>query len=239
MSTPSNTADQAAADPPAPLAEIVYEVADTYLTELQRGYRSDHAVAVGLLAQLRRGAGRSLEEMPELWGVIRAERLHQQQVLSNRDADRAEKALFIALTLYALHQQSRSDQDMHRRDVDLGAAVRQLMYQRLEKTLDRVDEPIRRRFVRVGTADEPDILARRLRELVALLRDESIPLDYARLAGQLYQAQIPGGLTRVRQTWGRRFHSWRPPKSANTTSQPTSAKTSTADGSTTTDKDNA
>jgi CRISPR system Cascade subunit CasB len=38
------------------------------------------------------------------------------------------------------------------------------------------------------------------------LRGQPIPLDYAQLARQLYQAQSPGGMREVRQIWGRSFH---------------------------------
>jgi CRISPR system Cascade subunit CasB len=116
----------------------------------------------------------------------------------------AEAALFLAVTLYALHQQSRPEQRMHRSGVELGAAVRRLM------PGGALDEPIRRRFVRVGTAGTRQILAYRLREIITLLRGQSIPLDYALLAQQLYRAQSPDGMRQVRQRWGRSFHAYRP-----------------------------
>jgi CRISPR system Cascade subunit CasB len=74
-----------------------------------------------------------------------------------------------------------------------------------------IDEPIRRRFIRVGTATSLETLAYRLREIVSLLRGAAVPLDYGLLAAQLYQLQWPDGLRRVRQDWGRGFHSYRPP----------------------------
>lgn len=211
------------------VGDVVADVAGAYITELQRGYRNDVSSAVARLAQLRRGAGKLPADVPGLWGLTGTDRLYQshaQLVSDETSAIRAEAALFLALTLYAAHQQSRSD-DMHKPGSPFGAAVRRLMG-------EEIDEPIRRRFVRIGTASAPPALAYRLREMIMLLRVESIPLDYAQLAGQLYWAQVPGGLAKVRQEWGRSFHAYRPTTSQNEALTPSPA----ADGeAATTDKD--
>ncbi|MGR6924575.1 type I-E CRISPR-associated protein Cse2/CasB [[Actinomadura] parvosata] len=186
-----------------PVADLVADVAAAYVSELQNGYLADRSIAVAALAQLRRGAGKLPEDVPELWGMAGTERLYSDQHLSEREALRAELALFAAITLYALHQQSKPT-PMHRAGAELGAAVRQLMPN------GGLDEPIRRRFVRLGTATTPAVLTERLREVVILLRNASIWLDYGILARQLYQAQDPDGLRQVRQRWGRSFHSYRP-----------------------------
>ncbi|MDB4873142.1 MAG: CRISPR-associated protein Cse2 family [Gemmatimonadales bacterium] len=205
--------------------EVVGAVAGEYVTELQRGYRADTSAAAATLAQLRRGAGRLPQDMPELWGLTGAERLYQALPSSGSDTDasRAEGAMFLAVTLYALHQQSRPDLGMHKAGIDLGAAVRRLMPN------GEIDEPIRRRFTRAGTATTLSTLAYRLREIVSLLRRESVPLDYALLAQHLYQAQLPGGMQQVRQSWGRSFHAHRPQ---------TPESTSAPDGETTTNEEN-
>ncbi|PZG15594.1 type I-E CRISPR-associated protein Cse2/CasB [Nonomuraea aridisoli] len=187
-----------------PVVDLVGEVAATHISALQRGYRADRSSAVAALAQLRRGAGKLPEEVPELWGMAGTELLYSERDLPERDTLKAEFALFSAITLYALHQQSKSGQDMHRPGVELGTAVRRLM------PGGTLDEPIRRRFVRLGTATTPKVLTERLREVVILLRNASIGLDYGILARQLYQAQDPDGLRHVRQRWGRSFHSYRP-----------------------------
>lgn len=187
-----------------PIAEVVGEVAGAFIADLQRGYLADRSSAVAALAQLRRGAGKVPEDVPELWGVSGTEELLNRQDWSEREKARAEAAHFLAVTLYALHQQSRVNHGMHRRGAELGTAVRQLM------PGGDIDEPIRRRFVHLGTATTGDALADRLRGIVSLLRRESIPLDYDLLAGQLYQAQVPDGMREVRRRWGRGFHSYRP-----------------------------
>ncbi|WP_431901604.1 type I-E CRISPR-associated protein Cse2/CasB [Nonomuraea sp. bgisy101] len=190
-------------------AQVVQTVAGDFIIDLQKGYLADQSWAVALLARLRRGAGKLPQDVPDLWGMTGTDRLYEHD-LSEADMVRAETALFVTVTLYALHQQSRTDKGMHRRNIELGEAVRRLMPR------GEIDEPIRRRFVRVGTAGTRQTLAHRLREIVSLLRGESISLDYARLAGQLYQAQHPDGMRQVRQSWGRSFHAYRPPASSST-----------------------
>jgi CRISPR system Cascade subunit CasB len=166
---------------------------------------------VAALARLRRGAGRAAGETPDLWSLIDTDPLHTPaegtRPLSERELVRAENALHAALTLWALHQQSRGT-PMHRRHTrerpgGLGAAVRRLM------PADGVDEPVRKRLVRAGTAPDLVTLTQRLRDIVALLRRDDIPLDYALLAGQLYLWQWPDGPAAVRRRWGRSFHEQR------------------------------
>ncbi|WP_433464102.1 type I-E CRISPR-associated protein Cse2/CasB [Spirillospora sp. CA-128828] len=186
-------------------ADLVEDAAGRFITDLQRGFLADRPSAVGALAQLRRGAGKLPEDVPELWGVTGVERIFAEQILSGNEdqAARCERAYFLAVTLYALHQQSQRS-PMHHKGVDLGQAVRRLMSKPGE-----IDETIRRRFVRVGTAATPDILAYRLREVISLLRGKGVPLDYGRLARQLYTAQTPDGLNEIRRDWGRSFHTYK------------------------------
>ncbi|MEU1128328.1 type I-E CRISPR-associated protein Cse2/CasB [Streptomyces sp. NPDC005900] len=181
---------------------------------LQRGYLNDESHAVAALARLRRGAGKDVSQMPDLWGLADTGPLHDRPAeggrpLSESDLLRAENAVYAALTLWALHQQSRGTA-MHRPGSDtapraLGAAVRQLM------PPGEIAELIRKRLVRAATAPGLTTLNQRLRELVLLLRGSDIALDYALLAGQLYSWQEPSGREAVRRMWGRSFHSYRAP----------------------------
>lgn len=214
------------------VSDLVGQVVGEFVTQLQDGYLRDTGSAVGRLAQLRRGAGKLPQDVPELWGLTGADQLYREQTLSEVQATRAENAAFLAVTLYALHQQSRPNQRMHSPRIDLGEAVRRLM------PPGEIDEPIRRRFVRVGTAGSMDVLAYRLREVVSLLRRDSIPLDYALLAEQLYQAHTPDGLARARRAWGRSFHAYRPSQDRGGRSRPDrTTPDATPDGATDDEKD--
>ncbi|WPO76249.1 type I-E CRISPR-associated protein Cse2/CasB [Streptomyces sp. KN37] len=184
---------------------------------LQRGYLSDESYAVAALARLRRGAGKDVSQMPDLWGLAETGPLHDRPAeggrpLSEGQLIRAENAVHTALTLWALHQQSRGTA-MHRPGSRtapraLGAAVRQMM------PPGEIAEPIRKRLVRAGTASGLTALSQRLRELILLLRGADIPLDYTLLAGQLYRWQEPTGREAVRQMWGRSYHSYQTPEHA-------------------------
>ncbi|MFI9730890.1 type I-E CRISPR-associated protein Cse2/CasB [Streptomyces sp. NPDC052092] len=224
------TTQASASAPPAavPVHQRVAELAATHIGPWQEGYLNDRSQAVAALARLRRGAGREAGEMPDLWSLIDTDALHTTatgtRALGEQELVRAENALHAALTLWAFHQQSRG-MPMHRRHTrerpgGLGAAVRRLM------PADGIDEPVRKRLVRAGTAPDLVTLTQRLRDIVALLRREDIPLDYALLAGQLYCWQWPDGPAAVRRAWGRSFHEQRRPR-------PASDETTTPD----TDKD--
>ncbi|MGW2055549.1 type I-E CRISPR-associated protein Cse2/CasB [Streptomyces sp. NPDC001840] len=179
----------------------------------QRSYLNDESHAVAALARLRRGAGKEALCVPDLWNLVDTRPLHERpqdggRPLREDELIRAEDSVHVALTLWALHQQSRGT-GMHRSDsrkspAGLGAAVRELM------PPGDIAEPVLKRLVRAGNAPDLPALAPRLRDIVLLLRREDIALDYALLAEQLYQWQEAGGRDAVRRAWGRSFHAYRP-----------------------------
>ncbi|MFI1377796.1 type I-E CRISPR-associated protein Cse2/CasB [Embleya sp. NPDC020886] len=211
-----------------PLGPVGNTVSD-HIRGLQKGYLDDRGDAVAAIARIRRGAGKPSEDMPDLWGLLGTEPLYEPGRLGEGDTDRAADAAYIALTLWALHQQSHR---VHRMHVpgghELGSAVRRLMPGM------EIDEPIRKRFVRAGSAPHLIALAERLRDIVQLLRREEIPLDYGLLADQLYRWQQPGGRQQIRRAWGTAFHAYRDPKTAPATAADASPDDDT---DTTTDKD--
>ncbi|MFF2656027.1 type I-E CRISPR-associated protein Cse2/CasB [Kitasatospora sp. NPDC058032] len=202
-----------------------------HVGQLQRGYRADEPLFVARVAQIRRGAGRPIDALPELWGLTGLERLYPNGRTGPSDT-LAENAMHTAVTLWSLHQQSHRDAGMHRPGgPQLGGAVRQLM------PADDIDEPLRKRFVRAGTAPTFDILAQRLREIVTLLRRSAVPLDYGLLADQLHRWQLPGRRGEVNRSWGRSFHAYRRPKPAEGTPADGTPADQTVTDSPDTDKD--
>ena len=155
------------------------------------------------LAHLRRGAGHAPGDLPELWGLF-LEGLPPE--LESRDGapTRGEWAVYLALTLYALHQQGRAlpAEDMNCQDAAFGQAVRRLAPP--EKEVG--ESSILRRFNALATASSMAETAQHLRGIVQLLRAGGIPLDYVRLAADLYELQCPGGAQRVRLRWGQDFY---------------------------------
>ena len=124
------------------------------------------------------------------------------------DPTAAEWAAYTSLSLYATHQQGTeiNRQNMHTgQDAGrLGKAVARLV----KNADDR--ERIARRFNAFATASDMTEAAHHLRGLIQLLRAEEIPLNYIRLAGDLYRFQNPEYAPDVRLSWGQDFY-WRKP----------------------------
>src|SRR5262249_34285892 len=101
-----------------------------HIAQLQRGYRQDRPGAVAALARIRRGAGKPPGEIPDLWGLTGTDLLFIAAPGWGEGARmvRAENAMHVAVTLWALHQQSHREADMHQTGgPGLGAAVRRSM----------------------------------------------------------------------------------------------------------------
>ncbi len=159
------------------------------------------------LAMLRRGVGRKPGDMPDLWGLLFAD-MPEEMMSRTAEPTAAEWAAYTALTLYATHQQGTeiNRQNMHTcQDAGrLGRAVARLV----KNADDR--ERIARRFNAFATASDMTEAAHHLRGLIQLLRAEEIPLNYIRLAGDLYRFQNPKYAPDVRLSWGQDFY-WRKP----------------------------
>ena len=166
-----------------------------YSRNAKEGYVRAH------LAQLRRGIGRIPGDEPEIWGILFAD-MPEEMMSRNGEPTREEWAVYTALTLYALHQQGRDvrEKNMHRRNIRLGQAVAGLV----KSEDDR--ERVARRFNAFATASDMREAAYYLRGLIQLLRAEDIPLDYVRLAQELYLFQDPDEAPKVRLQWGQDFY---------------------------------
>lgn len=75
------------------------------------------------LANLRRGIGRAPGELPELWGSFLQE-MPPEFFSRNGNPTAAEWVIYLALTLFALHQQSQ-EKSMCADGAGIGKAVRQ------------------------------------------------------------------------------------------------------------------
>lgn len=216
---------------PADMPERARHVVGEHVMRLQRGYLADESHAVAALARLRRGAGKEPHQVPDLLGLVDTGVLYGPLpggwAPREEDLVQAEDAVHVALTLWALHQQSKSmgmhQHDSRERPSGLGAGVRRLM------PAGDIDETVLKRLVRAGTAPHLAGLAQRLRDIVVLLRREDIALDYALLADQLYRWQQPGGRDAVRRLWGRSFHSYQPRQNSQPGAEGAGAVSSSTD----------
>ena len=147
------------------------------------------------LAALRRGAGKIPGELPELWGIFLNDLPEDMQNRSG-EPTKEEWAIYLSLTLYALHQQG-SSQSVHAEKISLGRAAAMLMSEPTEDERERV----LRRFGPVVTAKDMPELSHHLRCLIELMRSKSIPLDYVMLARDLYDYQFEERRRKNRLRW--------------------------------------
>jgi len=156
------------------------------------------------LANLRRGVGKRPGELPRLWGEF-LQGLPEELLGRSREPSRAEWAVYLALTLYALHSQGHAlpGDNMHREGVGLGTAVRRLA---LAKDASVTEGSMLGRFNSLATASGMEELSHHLRAMVELLRSEGIALDYVRLADDLFRLQLQEAAPGVKLAWGRDYY---------------------------------
>ena len=171
------------------------------------------------LAKLRRGIGHAPGELPELWGSFFLEMPEELQQNGPGGPSAAEWAVYLALTLYAVHQQG-NDRPMNCPGNTLGRAVRQLAERNTAAGQDWTEASVLRRFNALATAEEITEISHHLRGMIQLLsaaKDGGIPLDYPQLAADLYELQCtdpryPQTPAHVRLRWGQDLY--RDPKPA-------------------------
>ncbi|WP_419702855.1 type I-E CRISPR-associated protein Cse2/CasB [Promicromonospora sp. NFX87] len=170
-------------------------------TRLERGARGSRTVA--LLARLRRVATAEPGVDLSVWDDTLAGAPGSPDGSSLSKATEQERAIHLALAMYATAQQSRTE-SAHEYGTGLGRAVR-----RLEGRRPNVGggdtSPVRRRFDALATSVTMPELAVHLRGLITQLRGERITLDYARLARDLFVYQLPGQAHTVRRAWARDY----------------------------------
>ncbi|MEN6584208.1 MAG: type I-E CRISPR-associated protein Cse2/CasB [Armatimonadota bacterium] len=169
-----------------------------YMREKIRQLDAQTPWARGMLARLRRGAGKRMEEMPDLLEVTLCDLSDEGEITS------VDRAVHTALTLYALHRQGK-DTSMHESGGNsLGRATGYLI------SSDRSNEAsIKHRFDAVITSRDLAELSYHARGLVQLIRAHDIPvkLDYERFASDLFFYSLQDSRTDVQMRWGRDFYS--------------------------------
>lgn len=153
------------------------------------------------LAELRRGIGKAPGEIPQLWGYYLESM--PEEFYGDTEPSRAEWAVYVALTLFALHQQGKDPQveSMQKEGQSFGKALSYLIHSADDQ------ERIIRRFNIIATANGVEELFHYMRSGIQLLRGENIGLDYAKLAGDIYCYQYPELIANVRLRWGQDFYS--------------------------------
>ena len=173
------------------------------------------SLATAQLAQLRRGAGNDPTNNPGLWEIIFGNNTDIPQFpkryLGYNDAvSHGEQATYAAITLFALHQQSRS-QLMHVPNFRFGTAVGQLVLQ--------TSESMKKRFDALLKARSESARRHYLRSLITLLRSEEIAFDYGQFAQDYMQLLNPEKRDAVILRWNRDFLYGYEPKKSKTSEE--------------------
>ncbi|NLA10971.1 MAG: type I-E CRISPR-associated protein Cse2/CasB [Firmicutes bacterium] len=163
----------------------------------------------GMLAKLRRGIGKKPGELPELYEIF-LEGMPERLYGRGSEPSYSEWAIYTALTLFALHQQGKSrDRPMSigwsPESEDEGNSLGRATGLLVSRSKDR-EPAIKRRFDAVVTAIEFTEFAYHARGMIQLLKREDIPLDYPRLAEDLFWYQFEEHRNRVRLRWGEDYY---------------------------------
>ena len=159
------------------------------------------------LAKLRRGVGKHPGNVPDIWEFTLGN-LPEVFLSKSSEPTPGEWAVHMSLTLFALHQQGKDPKQSPMSDstpessISLGGAVQALVHRKGEVSKDA----IKRRFDTVVTSNSPEELSHHLRGIIQLLRDESIKLDYPRLAEDLFSFQSTATRDGVRLRWGQDYY---------------------------------
>lgn len=178
------------------VARKIRGIEESYMAKSPSGARH--------LAELRRGVGKRPGETPETW-ALEFEGLPAELLGRGPEPSWGEWAVHASLTLYAVHQQSQSERMyVPGRENGFGCAVRKLTDLQGESSeLEYGQMP--RRLTAFVTAQSIEELAHYGRQLVTQLRSKSIPVDYGRLARQIYLFQSPGYRSDVCLEWAREY----------------------------------
>ena len=172
----------------------------SYLIEI-----SGQGEGAGMLAVLRKGIGHEPGEIPELFGVLLTD-MPGEFMSKGTAPTREEWACYISLTLYAMHQQGndpQKDSAHSDREVSIGSAM--LDYVRLSDD-GNARSRMAAKLQMLSSSKDMAEFSYHLRSIIKLLKTKGISLNYAQLAGDIYDFQLPGQKAGVFLKWGQDFY---------------------------------
>jgi len=157
-------------------------------SKTEKFHQDESSWSRAALAKLRRGVGKELGEIPEILEYVLLD-LPGEVVESERDTERAEIAIYTALTMFAVHQQGKEqfmgkEEQEDKQRQSFGQAVRILTNANSDH-----EKAIKRRFDKVLSSYDLKELSVHARSIIGLLKAANIPLDYAAFAEDLFWFQ--------------------------------------------------
>lgn len=160
------------------------------------------------MSQLIKGLGKKPSECPNTFGYV-LKNMSEEFYSKTGDETKEEWACYIALTLFALHQQGKNmDSECMNTDdeISLGDAMNILVSKQGDlNAMDRIQE----RFKSIATSVDIMALSVYLRAIIKLLKKENIKLNYALLAKNLYEFQFEESKPKVILRWGQDLYRFR------------------------------
>ena len=165
------------------------------IAELQNNSPSSKAN----LAILRRGLGKDISDCPESWEYIYKD-LPKELAGNGNWISNPERAIYVSLTLFAMHQQGQSH-SVHNREVKFAEALASIITEKTEKAVIR-------RFNTLITSDGMLEFTNHLRSMIQLIKasEKKSGFDYVQFASDLSRFQSPDGMKEVKIRWGKQFY---------------------------------
>lgn len=168
---------------------------------------SDTGNGKAYMAELRKGVGKEPGELPILFGTL-LEDMPEDFMSKDGIPTKEEWACYVALTLFAWHQQGKDLKTdcMHTGDpISVGAAFRKLKL-KSDSNDANAEERILKKLQIIITAMDVNGFSQHLRSMVKMLAQNNIRLNYALLATDIYEWQFQDSRDAFNLRWGQDFY---------------------------------
>lgn len=155
------------------------------------------------LATLRNSAGRPVSDSAQVWPII-FEKMPESFLGTGREMTAEEKSMLLALQLFALHQQGKSETVLLRSEQgtwkNVGFSLSTLRTNENQVAVDR-------HFRALITSSTFEELTHHLRQMIKLLKSRTTDakVDYPKLAQDLYWV-LRGNQGSVMLNWARGYY---------------------------------
>ena len=166
---------------------------------------SESSETTATLASMRKGVGKTPGEVPEVLSILLAE-MPENFLSTNGIPTKEEWACYIALTLFAWHQQGHSitSEKMHTdENVSIGAALKNLA---LTSEDDNAASRELKRLKNIVSSNTIEEMSYHLRSIIRLFNSKNIRLNYCNLAADLYEWQFNENRNSLSLKWAQDFY---------------------------------
>ena len=164
-------------------------------------YLNAAGCASGDFAALRDGAGKTPNESTKAM-LLALKDIPEEFMDTDGVPTKEQWAIFTAITLFALHQQGHS-KSVHRFGQTMGKAFRK-MYR--DRTATKADEAFSVKLCALSRTRNIKLFATKLKSIINWMSETVPSIDYAALAVDIYEWQIPKARNNVFMRWATDFN---------------------------------